>query len=440
MKYEDEKQKPKLTRFADLDGDGDGDGSKQKPRVSLLESILRRKQLLGVERQLLQNARSIGLAQSKNQASRVNQLNNQKIQLQFAKSTAEAEFEYLDALEQAANEENEQTKQQLLQEAGARNEIKTALLLIQYQQALADEAQRRALAEEQVTKNIQQQEFDLRDRLGLVSPQEKIENFKQGLIDKLGEGDARIPGQVDLQRQLLDPTTFEKIQQSVRGLGKELQELTNPANMIISSANQIGTAFTDSFKSVIDGSATTQEALASFFKNIGNFFLDMAMQIIQKMITMYILNTVVGLLPGGGGGGKGVLGQGTLDSVSSYSGITGSTRFAKGAAFAKNKIIPYAKGGIVNKPTMFAYADGGAGRFGLMGEQGAEAILPLRRGPGGKLGVESSGGGVKVGTININVENTGENLSPAAQKQIANQVRGIVIGTLADERRSGGML
>jgi lambda family phage tail tape measure protein len=114
---------------------------------------------------------------------------------------------------------------------------------------------------------------------------------------------------------------------------------------------------------------------------------------------------------------------------------------ANGGVFAKNKIVPYAKGGIVDKPTMFAYANGGAGRFGLMGEAGPEAIMPLQRGPGGKLGVQASGGGgVSVGNINITVENTGDQLNPAAQKQLAGQVQGIVLSTLANERRSGGML
>jgi len=57
------------------------------------------------------------------------------------------------------------------------------------------------------------------------------------------------------------------------------------------------------------------------------------------------------------------------------------------ANFAKNNIKPFAMGGIVTKPTFFKYADGGAGRFGLMGEAGPEAIMPLKRGADGKLGV-----------------------------------------------------
>jgi lambda family phage tail tape measure protein len=109
---------------------------------------------------------------------------------------------------------------------------------------------------------------------------------------------------------------------------------------------------------------------------------------------------------------------------------------ANGNVFAANGIVPFAKGGIVDRPMIFPFAKG----IGLMGEAGPEAIMPLKRGPGGRLGVEASGGGVQVGSINISVQNTGERLSPEAQKQIANQVQGIVMATLVNEKRSGGVL
>ena len=46
---------------------------------------------------------------------------------------------------------------------------------------------------------------------------------------------------------------------------------------------------------------------------------------------------------------------------------------------------PFAKGGVVAAPSYFPLGRG----LGLMGEQGAEAILPLARGPGGRLGVRA---------------------------------------------------
>jgi phage-related minor tail protein len=57
-------------------------------------------------------------------------------------------------------------------------------------------------------------------------------------------------------------------------------------------------------------------------------------------------------------------------------------------------IKPFADGGIIGSPTLF----GMAGGLGLAGEAGAEAVMPLARGPDGKLGVRGQGGGI---TINV---------------------------------------
>ena len=57
-----------------------------------------------------------------------------------------------------------------------------------------------------------------------------------------------------------------------------------------------------------------------------------------------------------------------------------------------------AQGGVVAQPTFFA-SNGGVG---LMGERGAEAIMPLARGPDGRLGVAAGPQGVPVSvTVNI---------------------------------------
>jgi len=57
------------------------------------------------------------------------------------------------------------------------------------------------------------------------------------------------------------------------------------------------------------------------------------------------------------------------------------------ADFAQNSIKPFATGGIVTRPTFFKYAKGGEMQNGLMGEAGPEAIMPLKRGADGRLGV-----------------------------------------------------
>jgi len=66
--------------------------------------------------------------------------------------------------------------------------------------------------------------------------------------------------------------------------------------------------------------------------------------------------------------------------------------FSKGGVVENGKVTPFAIGGIVNRPTIFPMASG----FGLMGEAGPEAILPLARTPSGDLGVKATAGGVIV--------------------------------------------
>jgi phage-related minor tail protein len=69
--------------------------------------------------------------------------------------------------------------------------------------------------------------------------------------------------------------------------------------------------------------------------------------------------------------------------------VGGLFPFAKGGSFSQGRVQPFANGGVVSGPTTFPMRGG----TGLMGEAGPEAIMPLSRGPDGKLGVRGAGGG-----------------------------------------------
>jgi phage-related minor tail protein len=73
---------------------------------------------------------------------------------------------------------------------------------------------------------------------------------------------------------------------------------------------------------------------------------------------------------------------------SALSGIGSALGFAKGGAFQGGRVVPFASGGVVASPSYFPLADG---RTGLMGEAGPEAVMPLTRGPDGRLGVAAQG-------------------------------------------------
>lgn len=70
-----------------------------------------------------------------------------------------------------------------------------------------------------------------------------------------------------------------------------------------------------------------------------------------------------------------------------FAGIGKALPFAKGGV--PGGVTPFANGGVVAAPTYFPMGKA----TGLMGEAGAEAILPLRRSADGRLGVAASGGG-----------------------------------------------
>lgn len=82
-------------------------------------------------------------------------------------------------------------------------------------------------------------------------------------------------------------------------------------------------------------------------------------------------------------------------------GLTNTLSDLFKTAFAGNAPVEaHADGGVVASPTYFA----NAAAVGLMGERGAEAIMPLARGPDGRLGVVSQGGGgARPVSITVNI-------------------------------------
>jgi len=113
---------------------------------------------------------------------------------------------------------------------------------------------------------------------------------------------------------------------------------------------------------------------------------------------------------------------------------------AKGNVYAQNGIVPFAKGGIVdgivNKPTIFPFANGGVG---LMGEAGyPEAIIPLKRGRDGKLGV-AGGGGTSV-VVNVDASGSEVEGSEGDAAALGRAISSAVTEEIAKQKRPGGLL
>jgi TP901 family phage tail tape measure protein len=118
------------------------------------------------------------------------------------------------------------------------------------------------------------------------------------------------PQKTDIERRKRENarplTEGQKINAELGAVEDELKTLVSLSNQVTSAANAIGTAFGNSFKGLISGSMTAKEALASFFSSVADHFLDMAAQIIAKMIQMFILQQALKIFGGAlGGGGNG---------------------------------------------------------------------------------------------------------------------------------------
>jgi lambda family phage tail tape measure protein len=94
--------------------------------------------------------------------------------------------------------------------------------------------------------------------------------------------------------------------------------------------------------------------------------------------------------------------------------VTGDGTFAKGGVFP-GAALAHFENQIIDRPTMFRFAAGGA--VGLMGEAGHEAIMPLRRGADGKLGVTQHGGG-SAPNITFNITTPNAESFKASQSQL----------------------
>lgn len=265
----------------------------------------------------------------------------------------------------------------------------------------------------------------------------------QARLDALPTETAARTAAEDAKAKANTPSTNPRdiVQTRINDLKREAAELTNIGNRAVTVADGIGSAFSTSFKGIIDGSMTARQALGNFFQSLADMFLEMAAQMIAKMVIMAVLNQVLGVLPGFSGGGG--FGGGYFNPMTGKGAAGPNFGFAKGGAFAENGIIPFAKGGIVNRPTMFKFAKGGAMSTGVMGEAGPEAIMPLSRGANGKLGVlNMGGGGGGITNVTVNVDASGSKVQGDNSKgdQLGRAVSQAVQDELLRQKRPGGLL
>jgi len=233
---------------------------------------------------------------------------------------------------------------------------------------------------------------------------------------------------VELEKELLGTSKeYQEVMRAIKGsdkeysdaaiqgavarleaINKEKEALQQMQSLQQSVADTIG----DGLMSIVDGTKTTKEA-----------FRDMARDIIRQLYDVLVVQRLVGNAQNGTG----------------IAGLIGGL-FANGGAFsAGRQIQAYANGGVVGGPTYFPMA---GGKTGLMGEAGPEAIMPLKRGRGGKLGVSVEGASGSV-VVNNNINVTGGSDPAAIRAEVAKlmpQITSATKSAVIDARRRGGQM
>ena len=241
----------------------------------------------------------------------------------------------------------------------------------------------------------------------------------------------------------LFPEQFEAVRAALEEASSPLGKFKDGLKEVFESAMDLNTALGEAGIQAVNSFG---DAFADFVATGKASFADMAKSILQdlaRMIAKAALFQALSAVPGVGSflglkGAKGAVTKGITPPTTIPGGV--GAMAANGLAVAKNGIVPYAKGGLVTKPTLFQYAQGGVGNYGLMGEAGTEAIMPLRRGANGKLGVEASGGGVS--NVVVNVDASGSNVQgdQPNSKALGSAIGAAVQAELVRQKRPGGLL
>lgn len=198
---------------------------------------------------------------------------------------------------------------------------------------------------------------------------------------------------VDLGNSLIVPIdTTDRLSSGVSGLGgaakairPELGGMAKDLAGVDTSVTKLATNIRDELSGTFSNAFT---AIFSGTQKVSDGLADLARQVTQMAMNKAFTSLFDSLFSGvswfGGGAPAPVVAN------------------AKGNAFAAGRIVPFANGGVVSRATAFPMRGG----TGLMGEAGPEAIMPLSRGPDGKLGVRAAGRSGGDTNLAVNIVNS----------------------------------
>lgn len=286
------------------------------------------------------------------------------------------------------------------------------------EQMRAEEAEKKAL---EAASRAREDAVEFIDRMNQSSRQTLADlEFRAGLEGKSALETARLTAerkaQLDIDKQILEinrqykndlparDAALAEIQRARPGIinnaaaAANAQAIADAHEQEAKRAEQAWERFSENVQRNLGDELF--KGLSGKFMDIGDMFKQMLLRMAADAAAAQIMIMGKNLFAAFAGAG----GTGTVGASPSISGggfAPGSVATAKGAWFTGETAHYYANGGAFSnqtfdRPTPFAFANGGGFNLGVMGEAGPEAVMPLTRDASGKLGVQAQGGGRSV--------------------------------------------
>lgn len=331
--------------------------------------------------------------------------------------------------------------QQDLQHQNALNELKKKTLTLTSQLAGEESRVRQQHAMALATMGMgDQQRGRYEERLKIQQHyQEQLEQLKRDSkakgtydSDEYRQAEQALKGSLDRRlaewadyNAKVDAAQGDWTQGASRALDNFLAQGGNVAGMTEN-------VFTNAFNGMADSIANFSVTGKGSFRSLTVSILADLAKMEARIAASKLLGSVLAMF------GFGTSAGGSTPSGAYSSAALSVIPNADGGVYRSAGLSQYS-GSIVNRPTFFAFARGAA----VMGEAGPEAILPLRRGTNGKLGVAAAGAGGMImfsPQYHIAIKNTGPDLGPQAMKAVYDMGKKAASDFLQQQGRDGGRL
>ena len=256
----------------------------------------------------------------------------------------------------------------------------------------------------------------------LYENKKEAEKLKKAWEDLKKSAEGNIAG-LKLEKSLIGAGTYEQtyqqtlfdLTQQAKDKGIDLYGKDNKIDQLRAYAEETAYLTTevkaqteayDFAKSSVNGFFSDMRQGLKQGQSVWESFGNAVMNVLDKILDKILEIGVDALFQAGSASGKDSWFNTALSYAGSWftMGSGGTTSYNPATTPPPVKPTMAANGGvfsngIYSSPTLFAFAKGG--QFGVMGEAGPEAVMPLTRGPDGSLGVRADGGSAAPVVVNV---------------------------------------